>query len=107
MKPLESAEEFAKRLMGLPQSYAEAWEERAATMVRARDAAVAEAMRERVKKLAHTTAFELLGMHNSQRAYSWHDVEDALTEAGKQIDALPLESPKPEAVPAEGENNER
>jgi hypothetical protein len=41
--------------------------------------------REECAKIGHKTAFEFLGMHRNQRQYSWHDVEDALTEGHKAI----------------------
>jgi len=33
----------------------------------------------------HRAVFDLLGMDKEQRAYSWHDVEDALTAADKEV----------------------
>ena len=40
---------------------------------------------ERAACVGHQTAFEFLGMDKAQRMYSWHDVDDALTEATKAI----------------------
>lgn len=43
---------------------------------------------EAAAKKGHMAAFNFLGMDKTQRAYSWHDVEDALTEGSAAIRAL-------------------
>lgn len=43
---------------------------------------------ENAARIGHRTAFEFLGMHEDQRTYTWHEVEDALTKGTEAIRAL-------------------